>query len=293
MRKTNRNVFLCELKRYSLLPAIVAAAYLIAEIIMSAVCFFSAPDIGRIIAFDRIAEIFLYVFFAVTLVWSSFRLFADKRFYDKLRINPDKLFLLRIFFVFGACAAFTLVLIGFGTLHMAALGAKDDFLYAEAKIKPILFSYQGKCSYYFLFAIAVGLSAATAYSVVVGISNIIYSRSGVLVRVGGGALMVAAIVVAFCCVTRSLPYMPDKSGSFEYSLPVGKLIFDELTTVVSYKQLVASAYPSVILCYVAWNVLSPMDVIVALLFITWVYFSSAFFNCNRNDSYLYDKEQTK
>ena len=72
-------------------PSIVFVTYLVVAFFQILSLLRGNANAVNIIKMDEKAEKALYVFFAVTVAWFAYRVFADRKLYAKVRICPRAL----------------------------------------------------------------------------------------------------------------------------------------------------------------------------------------------------------
>ena len=295
--------FFYECKKILLIPAIMLGVYLLRMGIDLIVC---ATSRGNTVAFlekrDGAKEAFLYAFYAVVVIIACYRVFAYRKLYQKVRVNPEKLFITRFLIVTLACAVCVAVLTAMGTAQFA-IAKRQTAIYEpeiyETQFLPYenacLFAFQDKTPWYFLFCFSVAMSAGITYALVEFVANAIYSKRGIFTKV----LAFVALVIVIC-VIHGLPafflnsYTIGGKELFTLPLPCGEITYKGYMQF--WREFRADEYVNAVpfvlpRCAVAWNLSNIVSLAGGLCAIAFGFFSTAFFSRKQNEGYLYEKKR--
>lgn len=301
--KNKRKLFFYECKKLLLIPALMLGVYVIRMGIDLIVC---ATSRGNTVEFlekrDGAKEIFLYAFYAVLMIIACYRVFADRKLYQKMRVNPEKLFLVRLAIVTLACAVCTAVLLGMGTAQFAIAKrqtAIHEPLIYETQFLPYenacLFAFQGKTPWYFLFCFSVAMSAGMTYSVAEFIANTVYSQRGIVVKALSFVMLGIVLFVMHDVPTFFLDvYTVAGKEFFTVPLPCGEITYKaymQFWVEFRLDERVNAVPFALARCGVAWNISNIVSLIIGLCTVAFGFFSTAFFNRKQNEGYFYGKKR--
>ena len=296
MRKINGKLFLYELKKTFLIPAIFATLFLI----ISFIDLLFYDEVATLASgYDNFARGALNVFYALVTVLFIYRSFTTRKLYEKVGIKTQILFWVRILYLFSYCFLFTTILTLMGTLNLKVFNI-EQHLEAQKIVKSSVFAYQGKSGWYFLFGAAVGMTGAITYAVVVFIQQLIVSKERWYLKIVWAFAFTAAIFFAHYVIADT--YMIPALGSNEYfttPIPYGKLTHRNykgyfLRADVYDSALALRLQPEILRCELCWNITNIWVLLAGMAIIVFAFLSIGFLNREKNEVYeTYQKEESK
>ena len=296
MRKINGKLFLYELKKTFLIPAIFATLFLI----ISFIDLLFYDEVATLASgYDNFARGALNVFYALVTVLFIYRSFTTRKLYEKVGIKTQILFWVRILYLFSYCFLFTTILTLMGTLNLKVFNI-EQHLEAQKIVKSSVFAYQGKSGWYFLFGAAVGMTGAITYAVVVFIQQLIVSKERWYLKIVWAFAFTAAIFFAHYVIADT--YMIPALGSNEYfttPIPYGKLTHRNykgyfLRADVYDSALALRLQPEILRCELCWNITNIWVLLAGMAIIVFAFLSIGFLNREKNEGYeTAQKEESK
>ena len=287
MRKINGKLFLYELKKTFLIPAIFATLFLI----ISFIDLLFYDEVATLASgYDNFARGALNVFYALVTVLFIYRSFTTRKLYEKVGIKTQILFWVRILYLFAYCFLFTTILTLMGTLNLKVFNI-EQHLEAQKIVKSSVFAYQGKSGWYFLFGAAVGMTGAITYAVVVFIQQLIVSKERWYLKIVWAFAFTAAIFFAHYVIADT--YMIPALGSNEYfttPIPYGKLTHRNykgyfLRADVYDSALALRLQPEILRCELCWNITNIWVLLAGMAIIVFAFLSIGFLNREKNEGY--------
>ena len=296
MRKINGKLFLYELKKTFLIPAIFATLFLI----ISFIDLLFYDEVATLASgYDNFARGALNVFYAVVMALFIYRTFTTRKLYEKVGIKAETLFLIRMLYLFGYCFLFTTILTLMGTLNLKVFNI-EQHLEAQKIVKSSVFAYQGKSGWYFLFGAAVGMTGAITYAVVVFIQQLIVSKERWYLKIVWAFAFTAAIFFAHYVIADT--YMIPALGSNEYfttPIPYGKLTHRNYKGYFNRAEvydpsLALRLQPEILRCELCWNITNIWVLLAGIAIIVFAFLSIGFLNREKNEGYgTAQKEESK
>lgn len=290
MRKINGKLFLYELKKTFLLPAILAVLCVLLNFID--LLFFRVEEGVGVGDYDKWAKWFLYIFYAIVMGVFIYRTFTTRKLYEKTRISKEKLFLIRILYIFAYCFIFTTVLTLVGTMNFAIVDVEQ---YADWQkiIKTSVFAYQGKSAWYFLFGAAVGMTGMITYSVVVFAQNIICSGERWYLKIVWSVAFMGAIFSTHFVISRTFTF--PGLGTNEYfatPIPFGGMTYAMYENYFFHSaqfdpSIALGLVPELLCCDICWNIANPWVLLSGLFVIVFAFLSIGVLYREENVAYSY------
>ena len=287
MRKINGKLFLYELKKTFLIPAIFATLFLI----ISFIDLLFYDEVATLASgYDNFARGALNVFYALVTVLFIYRSFTTRKLYEKVGIKTQILFWVRILYLFAYCFLFTTILTLMGTLNLEIFKIEQN-LEVQKIVKSSVFAYQGKSAWYFLFGAAVGMTGAITYAVVVFIQQLIVSKERWYLKIVWAFAFTAAIFFAHYVIADT--YMIPALGSNEYfttPIPYGKLTHRNYKGYFNRAEvydpsLALRLQPEILRCELCWNITNIWVLLAGIAIIVFAFLSIGFLNREKNEGY--------
>lgn len=294
MKKNSFKLFLYELKKTFVLPltflTVCLAIYIFDYIVLLTgnQSFDMESDAGGL----------LTIFVLILLIAFTYRSFSTRKIYQKMRINPEKIFLVRLLYVFLYSCIFTIILIALGSIRLEIIKDRSPGEYYKL-LKFGLFLFQGRSGWYFLFGVSIGATSSIVYSVVEFAKNIIFSNERRLLKIVWSICFLISLLIPLF-VARDTYYLPSIGNEefFSSVIPYGANFYS------TYAYYFANAYigdpmsiltPSAqvlefLLCY---NVTNFMMVLSGLMIIALSFTSIGFLNRRQNDCYAYESKKER
>lgn len=290
MRKINGKLFLYELKKTFLLPSIWAGVCVLLNFID--LLFFRVEEGTGISDYERWAQWFLYIFYAIVMGVFIYRTFTTRKLYEKMRVPQEKLFWIRTLYIFSYCFIFTTVLTLVGTMNLAICKIEQ---YGEWQkiIKTSVFAYQGKSVWYFLFGAAVGMTGMITYSVVVFVQNIIYSGERWYLKIVWSVAFIGAIFSTHFVISRTFTF--PGLGANEYfatPIPFGGMTYEMYENYFFHSaqfdpSIALRLAPELLRCDICWNIANPWVLLSGLFVIVFAFLSIGVLYREENVAYSY------
>ena len=292
MRKTNKKIFGYEFKKTVLIPALLLGAYTVIYLIDLLFNVFGE----NVIDAERISKWCLYGFYAVLIGLFTYRTFTTRKIYEKMRIDKQKLFLVRALYVFLYAFISTTLFVALGTLRMAVFKWTNYQEYLRFDYD-CMFAYQGKTWLYSLFGVSVGVTAVLTYCVAAFIERIIYSKERWYFKLVYGALFALAVLMMHYPV--SFFYRAPSLGHNELFAPVipyGAMTYEHFNEyVVMHVNHVSYGVARVQLlrCDLCWNITNVWGVLSAVFTFAFTFFAMQMLQRRVNDGYFVRKKEEK
>jgi hypothetical protein len=240
---------------------------------------------GRIEKFieeEQTALDFFYGFCLLLFVILSYRAFAGRKLYQKVRVKAETVYLARILLSTAIVFLYAILEMIIGSVRVGYLSSAYSY--------PFVLTLLNKPWYYALcFPCSVIVTVLLAYSVVEFIANALYSRFPVWAKI----LSLLLVVVIFC-VTHATPLVAEDAftfGSeniFVWKFPVGAMSRNYYLNSFAPSDLTFGAVEYTLAhCMLSWNIYNLPVLLTAIISILLCYFSFAFFSLKFNESYLY------
>ena len=287
MRKINGKLFLYELKKTFLLPSIWAGVCVLLNFID--LLFFRVEEGAGVGDYDKWAQWFLYIFYAIVMGVFIYRTFTTRKLYEKMRVPQEKLFWIRTLYIFSYCFIFTTVLTLVGTMNLA-IASVEQYGEWQKIIKTSVFAYQGKSAWYFLFGASVGMTGVITYSVTVFAQNIICSGERWYLKIVWSLAFISAIMCTHCIISLTNTFPSLGAGEyFSTPIPFGGMTYqayDNYFDTVQFDPSTALRLePELVKCNLCWNVTNPWVLLSGLFVIVFAFFSIGFLHRGRNAGY--------
>jgi hypothetical protein len=245
---------------------------------------------------DEKAEKALYVFFAVTVAWFAYRVFADRKLYAKVRICPRALFLYRLALLVAVSVSFVVIELLLGTARMAIWQKADRQAVLQFN-RVCTFCLQGKNGWYFLFGLSVATSAAVLYSATNFLANVLYSEESARVK----ALWIVVLLFGFSAAMTMVGLFTESTvnfgGLYGVSLPVNANSYQQYTAYYNGHTLdsilLTNGRMEVLICHVSWDIGNIPTCISGIILTALGFFSETFFTRKHSEDYLYERNQNK
>lgn len=287
MKNRNKKLFIYEFKEITKIPLITAGiliGFLLVNMGMELVSKLVKNDRFYNGAYELIANFSVYAFFAITVIYYVYRTFSAHKLYEKMRVNPERLFLIRIFSMFILLFGFVTILVLLGTVDMWIIRLKNEVGY-QKEIKTALFALQGKNLWYLLFGVSVGMTGVMMYSMVVFIKNIIFSNERGYLKLLWIALFFTTVFASHYTMSLTCE-LPSIVGNQYFSAPIpyGKISYELYET---YNMELSNAYSNLLKFNLCWNITNYVGLLFGFSIIILSFTSIGILNRRVNEDYNY------
>lgn len=287
---------LYEIKKLLFVPSIAFVTYLVVAFFQILSLLRGNTNAANLVKMDEKAEKALYVFFVVTVAWFSYRVFADRKLYAKVRICPHTLFLYRLALLVSVNILFVVIELLLGTARMA-IWRKADMQAVMQFDRVCTFCLQGKNGWYLLFGVSVAMSAAVLYSATNFIANVLYSGERRQVKV----LWIVVFLFGFSTAMTMLGLFTESTvnfgGLYGIPLPVNANSYQQYTAYYNAHTLdsitLTAGRLEILICHVAWDISNIPTCISGLVLTALGFFSETFFTRKHSEDYLYKHNRNK